>query len=108
SGCFVGCFQPGRLPSSTLPADVQVRSTLSPGMPATADARSAMLRGGLPDLSGPPSLSVDPWKPSAPPRQWNWIVIHHTASARGSVESIHAAHLKKKDGNGNAWMGIGY
>jgi N-acetyl-anhydromuramyl-L-alanine amidase AmpD len=35
-------------------------------------------------------------------------VIHHTATSRGSVESIHEAHLQRKDKVGNAWLGIGY
>lgn len=41
-------------------------------------------------------------------REWRHIVIHHTATNQGSVESIHEAHLKRKDSNGNPWMGIGY
>lgn len=36
------------------------------------------------------------------PREWTAIVIHHTATNQGSVESIHEAHLAKK------WLGIGY
>ena len=35
-------------------------------------------------------------------------MIHHTGTSSGSVESINAAHLKKKDKNGNPWLGIGY
>jgi hypothetical protein len=35
-------------------------------------------------------------------------VIHHTATPRGSVESIHRAHLARRDSNGNPWRGIGY
>jgi len=36
------------------------------------------------------------------------IVIHHTGTSSGSVESINSAHLKNKDKNGNPWLGIGY
>jgi N-acetyl-anhydromuramyl-L-alanine amidase AmpD len=57
---------------------------------------------------GLPALAIDPWRPSAPARQWTWIVIHHTASSHGSVESINAAHLERRDRNGNPWKGIGY
>jgi hypothetical protein len=60
------------------------------------------------DSFGLPSLAIDPWRPSAPARQWTWIVIHHTASSHGSVESINAAHLQRRDRNGNPWKGIGY
>lgn len=41
-------------------------------------------------------------------RPWKYIVIHHTATDSGSVESIHASHLKNKDANGKPWLGIGY
>lgn len=34
--------------------------------------------------------------------------MHHTATSRGSVESIHETHLQRKDSQGNNWMGIGY
>ena len=55
-----------------------------------------------------PTLSINPWKPSVSPRKWDSIVIHHTAALRGSVESIHEAHLKRKDKAGNPWLGIAY
>lgn len=55
-----------------------------------------------------PVAKDDPWKPGAAARDWRYIVLHHTASDRGDVESIHAAHLKNKDKNGKAWLGIGY
>jgi N-acetyl-anhydromuramyl-L-alanine amidase AmpD len=50
----------------------------------------------------------NPWKPTVAAREWQHIVIHHTATGSGSVDSIHAAHLKNKDKNGNPWLGIGY
>ncbi|MCA9069067.1 MAG: N-acetylmuramoyl-L-alanine amidase [Planctomycetaceae bacterium] len=50
-----------------------------------------------------PSTSFDnPWKPTASARDWTSIVIHHTATDRGSVESIHEAHVARE------WLGIGY
>jgi hypothetical protein len=52
--------------------------------------------------------SFNPWKPLAEARPWKSIVIHHTATNRGSVESIHQTHLKRKDKSGNPWQGIGY
>lgn len=50
----------------------------------------------------------NPWKPSAQARAWKYIVLHHTATTSGSVDSIHTEHQKKKDKNGNPWLGIGY
>jgi N-acetyl-anhydromuramyl-L-alanine amidase AmpD len=42
------------------------------------------------------------WQPAEEPRAWKYVVLHHTATDRGSVESIHEAHLAKE------WLGIGY
>ena len=71
---------------------------------------------GAPLFTTPPTIAVEPlaidppnpWKPEAEVRDWEYIVIHHTASSTGSVESIHELHSKKKDKSGNSWLGIGY
>ena len=42
------------------------------------------------------------------PREWKYIVLHHSATETGSVESIDAAHKLRKDADGNPWRGIGY
>lgn len=42
------------------------------------------------------------WQPEAESREWRYVVPHHTATERGSVESIHESHLQRK------WLGIGY
>ena len=55
-----------------------------------------------------PRPGSNAWRPTVAARDWKHIVIHHTATGSGSVESINAAHLKNKDRNGNAWLGIGY
>ena len=49
-----------------------------------------------------PVVVQNPWKPDEKTRDWRHIVIHHTASSTGSVESIHDAHI------GRGWIGIGY
>jgi len=41
-------------------------------------------------------------------REWKFIVLHHSATEVGSVESIDAAHKQRKDADGNPWRGIGY
>ncbi|HID23695.1 MAG TPA: N-acetylmuramoyl-L-alanine amidase [Planctomycetaceae bacterium] len=59
----------------------------------------------------PPSTgehAFDAWKPESPERSWRSIVIHHTGTDWGNVESIHQAHLKRKDKSGRHWLGIGY
>jgi N-acetyl-anhydromuramyl-L-alanine amidase AmpD len=55
-----------------------------------------------------PITRDNPWKPDTALRDWKFIVLHHTASNSGDVESIHESHLKNKDKNGNPWLGIGY
>lgn len=47
------------------------------------------------------SLS-NPWAPEGEIRDWNYIVLHHTATSAGSVEQIHEEHL------GRGWEGVGY
>src|SRR5262245_58451468 len=55
-----------------------------------------------------PKLGSNPWKPTTKTRDWKYIVVHHTATESGSVDTIHESHLKNKDKNGNPWLGIGY
>lgn len=55
-----------------------------------------------------PALSHTPWSAEVPFKPWKYIVLHHTASEQGSVESIHAAHVQRKDRQGQPWLGIGY
>lgn len=55
-----------------------------------------------------PITKDNPWKPETAARDWKYIVLHHTASDQGDVESIHESHLKNKDKNGKPWLGIGY
>ena len=43
------------------------------------------------------------WEPDTPKRDWKWIVIHHSASARGSASIIDEWHRK-----GNHWDELGY
>ena len=48
------------------------------------------------------------WRAQVPETSWQFIVIHHSASESGSVNSIHEEHRQRKDSSGNAWLGIGY
>ncbi len=60
--------------------------------------------GGRPDATGTGSH----WLAAVPESVWQYIVVHHTATGSGSVESIHAEHRRRKDADGNPWLGIGY
>jgi N-acetyl-anhydromuramyl-L-alanine amidase AmpD len=78
-------------------ADLGAPSPMPPGsVPLTVAPRETI----------PPAIQA--WKPDAAPREWKFIVLHHTATETGDVASIHEAHLKNKDKNGNHWLGIGY
>lgn len=64
---------------------------------------------GLPN--GQPGLRNDGsefWKADVEETQWEYIIFHHSATTAGSVESIHRDHSKRKDQEGNQWLGIGY
>ena len=48
-------------------------------------------------LTGPAA-----WKITAPPRDWRWIVIHHSATPTGSMAYFDKEHKAK------GWDGVGY
>jgi N-acetyl-anhydromuramyl-L-alanine amidase AmpD len=48
------------------------------------------------------------WEPPVESRSWRYILIHHTATAEGDVESIDAAHRLRTDSRGQPWLGVGY
>lgn len=55
-----------------------------------------------------PDDSHEAWEPVAPDRAWRYIVLHHSGTKHGSVESIDAEHKQRTDDRGNPWLGIGY
>jgi hypothetical protein len=83
--------------------------TASIPAPPGADFARTPVRVPAPAIvAGAPRPGTNPWRPAVAARDWKYIVIHHTATTAGSVESINAAHLRNKDKNGNPWLGIGY
>src|SRR5580698_4675351 len=62
---MVGCFQPGRMPSATLPSDVEPANprmvTRTPMLPAP-DSQAAI--SGRIDPYGPPTLAITPGGPT--------------------------------------------
>ena len=51
---------------------------------------------------------ASPLSAAKPFHTWKYVVLHHTATHSGSVESIHRAHRQRRDSAGNPWKGIGY
>lgn len=97
---FGGCTT-----SSVLPPPVAGNSISQPA-PGLGNAGRRPATPGV--AASIPTPGKNPWQPNTKPRDWNYIVLHHTATESGSVESIHESHLKNKDKNGNPWLGIGY
>jgi len=97
-GCF-GCYRPAVVPPSA-----------SIGRPAVPVSPALVTPVPLvPEVSPFAPIGRDNlWIPEAELRSWKYLVLHHTASERGDVESIHESHLRNKDKNGNPWLGIGY
>ena len=48
------------------------------------------------------------WTAGVAESDWEYVVLHHSASESGSVQSIHEEHRRRKDAMGNSWLGIGY
>lgn len=69
----------------------------------------AIARGLTEGRSGGQLSRTSPvWMADVRETDWQYIVIHHSATESGSVESIHREHLNRRDANGNPWLGIGY
>jgi len=95
-----GCARPAVLPP-TMAIPQRPLVTLAPTIePLRTD----------PILPAVPSPDVGnaQWPTDEALRGWKYIVLHHTATEQGSVESIHETHLQKKDKQGHPWRGIGY
>ncbi len=89
---------------AALPPDLVATPKQLPAIPSVARIRGTVPTTAVQLPSRPVSHATgnNPWKPDAPPREWNYIVLHHTASHTGSVEQIHDQHLDR------GWEGIGY
>jgi N-acetyl-anhydromuramyl-L-alanine amidase AmpD len=59
-------------------------------------------------VAAAPSAPQHDFEPRVPPRNWNSIVLHHSATAEGDVASIDAVHRRQRDPSGKPWLGIGY
>lgn len=103
SGSVTGC--PRATVAPPVGAIPQNPAAAPPGAVRVSPLRRAPVR---PERLRGETIPGNPWKTAAAPRKWKSIVIHHTATSRGSVESIHEAHLRRKDRSGKHWKGIGY
>jgi hypothetical protein len=56
----------------------------------------------------PATSGHEEFLPQVAARDWKSIVLHHSATSGGSVESIDAVHRRQTDAAGKPWLGIGY
>ncbi|MEZ6064454.1 MAG: peptidoglycan recognition family protein [Planctomycetaceae bacterium] len=64
-----------------------------------------------PSIDAPPAAVrpvLDQWDLTGDERGWKFVIVHHSATKTGSVESIDRAHRQRRDARGNPWRGIGY
>lgn len=102
-GCL-GCYRP-----SVVPPSASIGRPIVPATPSLDSPLPTLPTPQVPEVSPVTPITRDnPWKPDTALREWKYIVLHHTASNSGDVESIHESHLKNKDKNGKPWLGIGY
>ena len=59
-------------------------------------------------VAAPPLPQAAAFLPPVPPRDWQTIVLHHSATEGGNIDSIDSVHRQQKDSAGNPWLGIGY
>lgn len=102
--CTIGCYLPSAFrPFAPVPGDgVPFTPPMAGGLQTVApDA----VVNSLPESTPTETLT---WQPPVPPRDWKYVILHHTASESGSVDSIDRAHRQRTDAEGNPWRGIGY
>ena len=95
---LVGCTHSSVVPPPT--------ASIPPPNPYLRNLRQTPPPAGL--ITNIPRPGSNPWRPAVTPREWQYVVVHHTATSAGNVDSINTSHLKNKDKNGNPWLGIGY
>lgn len=91
--CGAGCA-----PQAALPPQPSLSNSARPPLLSTTPVAPAPASPRL-ELAQP---GAGNWRPEVDAREWRSVVLHHTATDAGSVESIHESHLKRQ------WLGIGY
>jgi hypothetical protein len=77
--------------------------------PWMISAQTAQGLGGKREtVTVPAARATERWLADVPETGWQYLVIHHSGTAEGSVASIHAEHRRRVDAVGNPWLGIGY
>ena len=114
--CLTSC-QPRHValltrPQVTIPPNSESLDLTTPAIEqSTAESSTSTVRiqevSTRRELNGREEFHAD-WLPEQTARPWRKIVVHHSASAAGSVESIDTEHRQRVDAAGEPWLGIGY
>src|SRR5687767_6331523 len=94
-GTLEACRPSASLVRTTPPPPAVISPTPLPSVPPTIivpETPNAPSPVPEPEPVAIPSLN-NPWQPTSEAREWTSIVIHHTATDKGSVESIHETHI---------------
>ncbi len=83
-------------------------SRASDGEASQAPTTRQPSRSSTPRRAADLPLGAVDFPARAPLREWNSIVLHHSATSAGDVASIDAVHRENRDQNGRRWLGIGY
>jgi hypothetical protein len=99
-GVVVALLATGCQSASSRTAGTGLLATLPPPTfdgPRIVQASPPAKSVAAPAVTGPAA-----WAPRATPRNWKWIVIHHSASPAGNMAMFDKEHKSK------GWDGIGY
>jgi hypothetical protein len=103
---ILGCFSPG--PALVPPAHFQSVSVRLDSEAGHRLQRQQRRRQAAFASHSPKEQLPEAWRPATASRIWTSIVLHHTATDSGTIESIDAVHRRRRDRAGRPWLGIGY
>ena len=101
---LTGCANPQQQSRTTIPPIASNTATRIP--PPSFDGPNVLPKSAAGSARAPASVSAisgpAAWQPKVAPRDWKWIVIHHSATPTGSMAFFDKEHRAK------GWDGVGY
>ncbi len=103
NGCATGPQTVAKLPAPSFAAPT-VSSATPVKPPVAAPKQAVKPPAATPGATPAARVASGPrdWAPAAPARKWQWIVIHHSATASGGAAAFDRMHKAK------GWDGLGY
>lgn len=81
--------------------DVRIHYTPLYKLASSGIARSTPIESGT-QVGWIPSGGIEDRK------RWQGIIVHHSATDAGNAVELNTLHKKRKDRNGDHWLGLGY